>query len=61
MEVDHCPGEMHSFHEDGARDQLLANYSLVLLFNPEDGGSMFLQNTGGLLQDYMSLHPSMSS
>lgn len=27
-----------------------------LLFNPEDGGDMFLENIGSLLSDYISLH-----
>jgi hypothetical protein len=30
---------------------------LGLLFDPEDGGSMFLQNTGELLPNYMVEHP----
>jgi hypothetical protein len=36
---------------------LLATYLPGLLFNPEDGGCMFLQNIGELLPDYMALHP----
>jgi hypothetical protein len=36
---------------------LLAGFILDLLFNPEDGSSMFLQNTNGLLLDYIALHP----
>jgi hypothetical protein len=27
------------------------------LFNPEDGGSMFLQSIGRLLLDYMAAYP----
>jgi hypothetical protein len=27
------------------------------IFDPEDGHSTFLQNTGGLIMDYMALHP----
>jgi hypothetical protein len=34
---------------------LLAGYLLGLLFNPEDGGSIFLRN-GELLPDYEALH-----
>jgi hypothetical protein len=30
---------------------------LGLLFNPENRGSMFLQNTSGLLLGNMALHP----
>jgi hypothetical protein len=36
---------------------LLATYLPGFLFSPEDGGSMFLQNIGKLLPDYMALHP----
>jgi hypothetical protein len=37
---------------------LLAFYHLLgLLFDPEDGSSMFFQNTGELLPDYMVKHP----
>jgi hypothetical protein len=31
--------------------------ALALLFDPEDGGCTFLENTGGLLLDYTVLHP----
>jgi hypothetical protein len=32
---------------------MLATFLLLgFLFNPEDGGSVFLQNNGGLLVDY---------
>jgi hypothetical protein len=34
---------------------LHSSYS-VLLFDPEDGGSMFLQNVYRLQLDYMALH-----
>jgi hypothetical protein len=30
---------------------------LGLLFDPEDGGDMFLQNTGWLSTNYMVLYP----
>jgi hypothetical protein len=30
---------------------------LVLLFDPEDGGNMFLQNVGLLSPDYTALYP----
>jgi hypothetical protein len=36
---------------------LLADYSLDLLFNPEDGGSMFLRNVSEHLPDYTASHP----
>jgi hypothetical protein len=36
---------------------LLVTYLPVLLFNPEDGSSMFLQTFVELLLDYMALHP----
>jgi hypothetical protein len=35
---------------------LIAGFFLGLLFNPEDGSSMFLQNIGELLPDYAALH-----
>jgi hypothetical protein len=35
----------------------LAGFLLCLLFNPEIGGNMFLQNLNELLLDYMKLHP----
>jgi hypothetical protein len=28
-----------------------------LLFHPDDGGSIFLTNVGGLLAEYIALHP----
>jgi hypothetical protein len=38
---------------------LLASYwFLGLLFNPEDGGVMFLRNVGGLSTDYTVLYPT---
>jgi hypothetical protein len=50
--------------EHQARDQeeaelclLLAGFLLGLLFNPENGGNMFLQDTSGLLLDHMAVHP----
>jgi hypothetical protein len=30
---------------------------LALLFDPEDGGSMFFQNIGKLLAAYIATHP----
>jgi hypothetical protein len=36
---------------------LPADLLLDLLFHPEDGGSLYLQNTGRLLSDYKGLHP----
>jgi hypothetical protein len=35
---------------------LLADYLFGLLFDPEDGGSMFLQNVVELLLDYNALY-----
>jgi hypothetical protein len=35
--------------------QLHAGFLLGLLFNPEDGGNMFLQNAGSLSVDYTVL------
>jgi hypothetical protein len=35
---------------------LLAGFLLELLFDPEDGGSTFLQNVSGHLPEYMALH-----
>jgi hypothetical protein len=40
-----------------ARSMLQAQSLLGLLFNPEDGGSMFLQNIDKLLLDYTASHP----
>jgi hypothetical protein len=36
---------------------LLAGFLLGLLFDPEDGGSVFLQNVVVLLSDYIALYP----
>jgi hypothetical protein len=36
---------------------VFSGYLLGLRFEPEDGGSMFLQNIQELLSDYMALHP----
>jgi hypothetical protein len=33
------------------------NNSLGLLFDPENGGGMFIRNVGPLSKDYMVLHP----
>jgi hypothetical protein len=33
-----------------------ANYLPGLLFNPQDGECMFIQNTGKILLDYTALH-----
>jgi hypothetical protein len=35
----------------------LTGYLLRLLFDPEDGGSIFIRNFEGLLLDYTVLHP----
>jgi hypothetical protein len=37
---------------------LLAGFVFGLFFDPEVGGSVFLRNVCGLLQDYMALHPA---
>jgi hypothetical protein len=39
----------------------LAGYLLRLLFEPDDGGSMILQNVVELLPDYMASHPRRQS
>jgi hypothetical protein len=36
---------------------MVSGFMLGLLFNPEDGGSTFLQNVGQLSTHYMVLHP----
>jgi hypothetical protein len=36
---------------------LHGGFFLGLLFNPEDGGSMFLKNVALFAADYMSLYP----
>jgi hypothetical protein len=40
---------------------VLVDFLHGLLFNPEDGGSMFLQNVYGLLPDYTALMPEDST
>jgi hypothetical protein len=35
---------------------VLPDFLLGLLFNPEDGSSIVLQNIGGLLPDYLAVH-----
>jgi hypothetical protein len=40
----------------GSAQWLVAGFVLDVLFDPEDGGIMFLQNVCGLLPDYMALH-----
>jgi hypothetical protein len=32
----------------------------VLIFDPEDGGDMFLRNVGYILKDYMVLYPTVA-
>jgi hypothetical protein len=34
-----------------------AGFLLILLFNPEDGGDMFLRNVGSLSTGYKTLKP----
>jgi hypothetical protein len=34
---------------------------LGILFNPEDGGNMFLQNVGSLLTEHMTLYTGAAS
>jgi hypothetical protein len=36
---------------------LHAGFLLVLFFDPEDGGDVFLRNVGRLSTDYASLYP----
>jgi hypothetical protein len=44
------------WQSETACNLLLAGILISLLFDPEDGGSMFLQNIGSLLSDYLALH-----
>jgi hypothetical protein len=43
-----------------SRCMLVAGFFLGLLFNPEDGSSMFFQNIGEVLSHYTALHPRRS-
>jgi hypothetical protein len=51
--------ELHTFREQGsfACCVLHAGFLLGLLFNPEDGGDMFLPDVGWLSTDYTALYP----
>jgi hypothetical protein len=45
-------------HEEGSSQKLHAIIFFGLLFSPEDGGDMFLQNVGLLFPDYRALYPT---
>jgi hypothetical protein len=49
--------EEHAANTASASHLLHADFLLHLLFNPEDGGDMFLQNVGWLSIGYILLYP----
>jgi hypothetical protein len=53
------PGKWSSIFPSGFVFRLLLAYFLLaLLFDPEDGGSIFLKKVAELLSEYTALHPS---
>jgi hypothetical protein len=55
----HKPLSSRSKKKSTSRQQAQSSWCLILLliFHPEDEGSIFPQNTGKLPMDYMALHP----
>jgi hypothetical protein len=51
-----CLG-LHDQSASQAKPRHLAGYLFGLLFDPEDGGSTFLQNTNELLPDFTVSYP----